>query len=113
MKYFLKLSIFLLLTSFTIEFAQAQTKNRKLVKADIAFENEEYIKAADLYKKAYKKTKNKAIKAEIIFKQAECYRKSLNYKRAASFYKRAIRAKYPDVIVYLHYADILKDPRKL
>ena len=108
MKYFLKLSIFLLLTSFTIEFAQAQTKNRKLVKADIAFENEEYIKAADLYKKAYKKTKNKAIKAEIIFKQAECYRKSLNYKRAASFYKRAIRAKYPDVIVYLHYADILK-----
>ena len=70
MKYFLKLSIFLLLTSFTIEFAQAQTKNRKLVKkADIAFENEEYIKAADLYKKAYKKTKNKAIKAEIIFKQ--------------------------------------------
>ncbi|MBR77002.1 MAG: hypothetical protein CMD36_03660 [Flavobacteriales bacterium] len=108
MKYFLKLSIFLLLTSFTIEFAQAQTKNRKLVKADIAFENEEYIKAADLYKKAYKKTKNKAIKAEIIFKQAECYRYSLNYKRAASFYKRAIRAKYPDVIVYLHYADILK-----
>ena len=108
MKYFLKLSIFLLLTSFTIDFAQAQTKNRKLVKADIAFENEEYIKAADLYKKAYKKTKNKAIKAEIIFKQAECYRKSLNYKRAASFYKRAIRAKYPDVIVYLHYADILK-----
>ena len=97
-----------MLTSFTIEFAQAQTKNRKLVKADIAFENEEYIKAADLYKKAYKKTKNKAIKAEIIFKQAECYRYSLNYKRAASFYKRAIRAKYPDVIVYLHYADILK-----
>ena len=51
MKYFLNLSVFLLLTSFTIEFAQAQTKNRKLVKADIAFENEEYIKAADLYKK--------------------------------------------------------------
>ena len=74
MKYFLKLSIFLLLTSFTNEFAQAQTKNRKLKMMLIAFENEEYIKAADLYKKAYKKTKNKAIKAEIIFKQAECYR---------------------------------------
>ena len=82
MKYFLKLSIFLLLTSFTIEFSQAQTKNRKLVKADIAFENEEYIKAADLYKKAYKKTKNKAIKAEIIFKQAECYRLSGKTKRS-------------------------------
>ena len=108
MKYFLKLSMFLLLSIFTIDSVQAQTKNRKLVKADIAYENEEYIKAAELYKKAYKKTKNKAIKAEIIFKQAECYRKSLNYKRAASFYKRAIRAKYPDVIVYLHYANILK-----
>ncbi len=74
----------------------------------MAFSLEEYSKAAELYKKAYKKTKNRAVKAEIIFKQAECYRMSGNVKRAESYYKRAIKAKYPDVTVYLRYADVLR-----
>ena len=74
----------------------------------MAFSLEEYSKAAELYKKAYQKTKNRAVKAEIIFKQAECYRMSGNVKRAESYYKRAIKAKYPDVTVYLRYADVLR-----
>ena len=78
-----------------------------MIKADNAFNLEEYAKAAELYKKAYKKTKNRAVKAEIIFKQAECYRLSGNIKRAESYYKRAIKAKYPDARVYLRYADVL------
>jgi peptidoglycan-associated lipoprotein len=79
-----------------------------MLKADKAFNLEQYVKAAELYKKAYKKTKIRAIKAEIIFKQAECFRMSGNIKRAESYYKRAIKAKYPDVIVYLRYADVLR-----
>ena len=88
----------------------AQKKSRKLKKADQAFESEQYDKAAELYKKAYKRLgkKHKALKAEVIFKQAECFRMSDNVKRAESFYKRAIKAKYPDVIVYLRYADMLR-----
>ena len=68
----------------------AQKKSRTMKKADYAFTIEEYSKAAELYKKAYKKTKNRAVKAEIIFKQAECYRMSVNTKRALSYYKRAL-----------------------
>jgi len=79
-----------------------------MIKADNAFTIEQYVKAAELYKNAYKTEKNRAIKSEIKFKQAECYRMSGNYKRAASYYKQAIRAKYPDVIVYLRYADVLR-----
>ena len=79
-----------------------------MIKADKAFDLEQYVKAAELYKKAYQKTKIRAVKAEIIFKQAECYRMSGNIKRAESYYKRAIKAKYPDVIVYLRYADVLR-----
>ena len=48
------------------------------------------------------------MKAEIIFKQAECYRLSGDIKRSQSYYKRAIKAKYPDVIVYLRYGDVLR-----
>jgi peptidoglycan-associated lipoprotein len=88
--------------------AEAQKKSRKMIKADQAFSVEQYNKAAELYKKAYQSAKSRAVKSEIIFKQAECYRLSGNKKRAESYYKRAIKAKYPDVLVYLRYADILR-----
>ena len=102
------LAIFVFLFSLAQTEVYAQKKSRKMIKADKAFSLEQYVKAAELYKKAYQKTKNRAVKAEIIFKQAECYRMSGNIKRAESYYKRAIKAKYPDVIVYLRYADMLR-----
>ena len=86
----------------------AQKKSRVMQKADAAFNLEEYSKAVELYKKAYKKTKNRAVKAEIIFKQAECYRMSGKIKQAQNYYKRAIKTKYPDVVVYLRHADVLR-----
>jgi len=102
------LAIFIFLFSLVGNDLYAQKKSRKMVKADKAFSLEQYVKAAELYKKAYQKTKIRAVKSEIIFKQAECYRMSGNIKRAESYYKRAIKAKYPDVIVYLRYADMLR-----
>ena len=109
MKRLLRLNtIFILLLSISSLDVYAQKKSRKMLKADNAFNLEEYAKAAEIYKDAYKKTKSRAVKAEITFKQAECYRFSGNIKRAESYYKRAITAKYPDVIVYLRYADVLR-----
>ena len=102
------LAIFIFLFSLVGNDLYAQKKSRKMIKADKAFSLEQYVKAAELYKQAYQKTKIKAVKAEIIFKEAECYRMSGNIKRAESYYKRAIKAKYPDVIVYLRYADVLR-----
>ena len=109
MKFFFKTSAILLCFSLIISNdVYAQKKSRKMVKADQAFSAEQYNKAAELYKKVYQKAKSRALKSEIIYKQAECYRLSGNIKRAESYYKRAIKAKYPDVIVYLRYADILR-----
>ena len=109
MNFFLRFTIVLFcLFSLTSLNVNAQKKNRKMVKADQAFTLEQYNKAAELYKKAYQNTKSRALKSEIIFKQAECYRFSGNIKRAESYYKRAVKAKYPDVIVYLRYADVLR-----
>ncbi|MBT6013770.1 MAG: OmpA family protein [Flavobacteriales bacterium] len=108
MKNILKLLVVsLLLSSVVPNTVLAQKINKKTAKADRAFDAEEYFKASELYKKAYKKTKNRALKAEITFKQAECYRLSGNTKRAESYYKRAVKSKYPDLIVYLRYADML------
>jgi peptidoglycan-associated lipoprotein len=89
---FLILSLILVL--FSVDSLQAQRKNRVIQKADKAFDAEMYFEASELYKKGYKKTKNKAIKSEILFKQAECYRYSSRFKQASIFYKKAVKAKY-------------------
>ena len=65
------LLIVLFISSLTAE-VYGQKKSRRVVKADNAFNLEQYVKAAELYKKAYQKEKNRKVKAEIIFKQAEC-----------------------------------------
>ena len=104
---FLLFSAFLiLLTSGDLE---AQRKNRLIQKADKLFQSELYFDANELYKKGYKKTKNKAIKAEVLFKQAECYRYTSKYKQASNFYKKSIKAKYnnSNPIAIYHYADML------
>ena len=109
MKYFINVVLLFCFLTFHSNNIYAQIKKSKsFKKAEVAFDAENYHLAGELFKKAYKKTKSKALKAEIIFKQAECFRLSLNTKRAATFYKRAIKAKYPDVTVYLRYADMLR-----
>ena len=109
MRCHIKLVLLFCFFSFHFNNVAAQVKKNKcLKKAEVAYEAENYHLAGDLFKKAYKKAKSKALKAEIIFKQAECYRLSGNSKRAETFYNRAIKAKYPDVIVYLRHADMLR-----
>ena len=105
-KFLLFSVFFILLSSADLE---AQKKNRLIQKADKLFQSELYWDANELYKKGYKKTKNKAIKAEVLFKQAECYRQTGKYKQASNFYKKSIKAKYnnSNPIAIYYYADML------
>ncbi|MEI6122110.1 MAG: OmpA family protein [Bacteroidota bacterium] len=78
--------------------------------ADQAFEAEQrYTDAIDLYKKAYNKIKkNKAEKARVLFRIAECYRLTKNSKQAINWYTRVIKSNYPDPITHLYLADAYK-----
>jgi peptidoglycan-associated lipoprotein len=107
-KLFRLLIIFIFLFTTNQSKVYAQKKSRQLRKADQALYLEKYSDAIQFYKKAYKKTKNRAVKVEIIFKQAESYRMLGKIKQAVNYYKRAIKAKYPNVVVYLRYADMLR-----
>ena len=84
----------------------AQTDH--LAIANQAFEGQEYYKAITLLKKAYSKEKDKANKAEIIFKTAECYRFVNDSKQSETWYRKALKIKYPENKVQLYYADALK-----
>ena len=82
------------------------SKERK--KADDAFKSNEFFFAAQLYKKAFSKTKSKSEKIEITFLIGECQRHMMNYKQAASQYERVIKLKYDDPIVYLRLGDMYR-----
>ena len=83
--------------------------------ADLAFGRKQYLEAADLYKKAYKKSKrNKAERARISFQMGECYRLIGLSKRAEPYYKRVLKTDFPNTHpeAYLYAAETYKTNEK-
>jgi len=83
--------------------------------ADLAFDRKQYTEAADLYKKAYKKSKrNKAERARISYQMGECYRLIGLTKRAEPYYARVIKTDFPNTHpeVYLNLAETYKMNKK-
>jgi len=86
--------------------AFAQTDHLSV--ANLAYDAQEYYQAISLFKKAYSKEKDKAKKAEIIYKTAECYRFVNDSKQSETWYRKALQIKYPENKIQLYYADALK-----
>lgn len=87
-----------------------QAQNRRVAAAEEAFNSFQYNLAANRYKKAYSKTKNRAEKDRIGFKLGESYRMMNNTRRAEMAYRRIIKSNFArnNPIVYLHFANMLK-----
>lgn len=82
----------------------------RIKRADRKYAIGEYYDAAEMYKQIYSRVSpktDKPLKGRIAFYQGECYR-VLNNTKAATCYQNAIRYKYQDSIVYLHYAQVLQ-----
>lgn len=103
MKFRLLLTAGLLLAA-SLTFAQ----RGPTYQADLAYDKGDYYDAATLYKKAFTKEKNKVKRAEIIYKVAESYRLTNDYKNQEVWYAKAIKAGYKEPGAILHYADALK-----
>jgi len=103
------IGVFTLITVLSLT-VNAQ-KNYKL-DADVAFSGLKYYQAIEMYKKAYTKETKAAVKAEILFQIAECYRLKDDGKQASVWYSKAIKAKYDDPIAIYYVADILKSEGK-
>jgi peptidoglycan-associated lipoprotein len=79
--------------------------------ADELFARQQYYAAIDKYQKAYTKVKNnREEKNRIVYRLADCYRFTENYRRAEANYKRLVRygwaKNHPEIL--LHLADVLK-----
>ncbi len=104
-KYFL---FFLMLLLPMISLAQKKSPTHA---ADALFERQQYYTAIDKYRKVYTKIKNnREEKNRIIYRLADCYRFTENYRRAEIAYKRLVRygwaKNHPEIL--LHLADMLK-----
>ena len=100
------ISILLISTLFCLS---SCSLSARIKKADRKYTIGEYHEAGEMYRQLYRKipSKDKKLRAQIAFKQAESQR-ILNNARATSAYKNAIKYHYPDSIVYLHYAQVLQ-----
>lgn len=85
-----------------------QAQKDHLQVANNAYEAKEYYSAINLFKKAYAKEKEKANKAEIIYRLANCYRKVNDSRQAETWYRKAVGIKYPDPLIQLYLADAMK-----
>jgi len=98
----------LFLSASLLFLIHANAQHPRTAEADQVFAKGDYYDAIDKYKAAYSKEKNKDVRAEIIFKTAECYRKVNDAKNQEVWYDKAIKAGYKDNISILRLADALK-----
>jgi len=84
-------------------FAQMKTVVKR---ADSYFNNNEFVKAIPLYKRA--STKND----EALRKLADCYRITKNYPQAEIYYEKLTAKKSSDPMAYYYYGEILLNNNK-
>jgi len=68
----------------------------------------EYFQAIDHFKDTYSKTKDKAIKADMVYMVAQCYRLINDPKNAEIWYKKAVKTAYSKPEAQFYYSESLK-----
>jgi tetratricopeptide (TPR) repeat protein len=84
--------------------------SRDIRKANTHYDYGEYNAAAGIYTKAYRRipSAEKLTRAEVAYKQGECYRYINQSIKAENAYMKAIRYDLPNDTVFLQYAEVLR-----
>ncbi len=84
-------------------------QNRRVVRADKAFELKQYSEAIDLYQRAYNRVRRRDREeaARLVFQIAMCHKYTNNHRAAEAWFNRAIRSNYPDQVARLYMADAM------
>lgn len=85
--------------------ALAGCKSPKLSQANEQFERGEYFDAAKTYHAVYNKLSprdDRALRGEVAYKLATCYRRINQAPRASAAYQNAIRYEYPDSMAFYY-----------
>ncbi len=106
------LAVFFLLFGLFFSYSQGSIYS----KAEKAFQNQQYNKAKELYKKAYERSNDRSEKTKISFQMANCARLMGQFRVAESYYKRTIKLRYfemfEDPLVFYYLAESYKGQGK-
>lgn len=88
---------------------ELSAQNRRLERAERAFELKQYDEAADLYRRAYTRVRRRDREeaTRLIFQVALCYRYTNRHRMAEAWFNRAVRANYKDPVAILYLADAM------
>ncbi len=81
---------------------------KEVQKANAAYKAQQYTDAIELLKDALSEVRGREDKSDILFRLAECYRMTLDYRNAETYYEKAIKVGYKDPVAMLYKADMLK-----
>ena len=98
-----------------VVFLSSCSVKQQIKRADKKYEIGEYYKAAGIYRSAYPRvnvSKDRATKAYVAYRAADCYRLVNENDRAERYFSNAVRYKYKDSTVYLDYAEVLRKNKK-
>jgi peptidoglycan-associated lipoprotein len=99
-------SVFLIL--LISAFPRVYGQKKKVERAYEFFRAGEYYEAIDHFKDSYSKTKDKELKAEMVFMVSECYRLTNDPRNSELWYKKAIKSPFSKPEAQFWYADALK-----
>ena len=102
-----KVLIIIILSVFILP-SSLLAQKRKVDRAYEFFQAGEYYEAIDYFKDAYSRTKDKDIKADMVFMVSECYRLINDPKNAEIWYKKAVRTAGSRPEAQYWYASSLK-----
>src|SRR5512138_1345022 len=90
----MKLFLFIFIILIVASSPESSAQKRRADRAYEFFNAGEYFLAIDHFKNTYSKSKDKALKADMVFMVAECYRLMNDPKNAEIWYKKAVKSAY-------------------
>lgn len=82
--------------------------DKKVKEAFEAYDAEEYYFAIERLKRAFTEVRGREDKSEILFKIAQSYKFTNDYKNAENYFEKAVKLGYKDPVAQLYLADMLK-----
>lgn len=107
MQYTCRIIIVMTVLFFTVIDQELPAQNRRVERADKAFELKQYSEAIELYQRAHRRVRrrDRAEAARLIYQVALAYKYTNNHRAAEAWFTRAVRSNYPDPLATLFLAD--------
>jgi peptidoglycan-associated lipoprotein len=104
----MKVCLFFFIILFIATSPESIAQKRRADRAYEFFNAGEYFLAIDHFKNTYSKSKDKAIKADMVYMVAECYRLMNDPKNAEIWYKKAVKNSYSKPEAQYWFAESIK-----